>query len=192
MNTSQWCINQHTETNHMYDTYLPYEFHLRMVAHVADKYRHLLDDKVDYFTGIRVIDRGNDRTVTLRSACLRAAWGHDLIEDCRVSYNDVKSILGQEAADIVYAVTNEKGKNRNERANDKYYEGIRNTPGAVFVKLCDRIANVQYSKMTGSRMFEMYRKENDNFVVKLGYDDTNTHPYFEMFSYLVNLFEDGN
>lgn len=192
MNTSQWCINQHTETNHMYDTYLPYEFHLRMVAHVADKYRHLLDDKVDYFTGVRVIDRGNDRTVTLRSACLRAAWGHDLIEDCRVSYNDVKSILGQEAADIVYAVTNEKGKNRNERANDKYYEGIRNTPGAVFVKLCDRIANVQYSKMTGSRMFEMYRKENDNFVVKLGYDDTNTHPYFEMFSYLVNLFEDGN
>ena len=192
MNTSQWCINQHTETNHMYDTYLPYEFHLRMVAHVADKYRHLLDDKVDYFTGVREIDRGNDKTVTLRTACLRAAWGHDLIEDCRVSYNDVKSILGQEAADIVYAVTNEKGKNRNERANDKYYEGIRNTPGAVFVKLCDRIANVQYSKMTGSRMFEMYRKENDNFVVKLGYDDTNTHPYFEVFSYLVNLFEDGN
>ena len=192
MNTSQWCINQHTETNHMYDTYLPYEFHLRMVAHVADKYRHLLDDKVDYFTGVREIDRGNDKTVTLRTACLRAAWGHDLIEDCRVSYNDVKSVLGQEAADIVYAVTNEKGKNRNERANDKYYEGIRNTPGAVFVKLCDRIANVQYSKMTGSRMFEMYRKENDNFVVKLGYDDTNTHPYFEMFSYLVNLFEDGN
>jgi (p)ppGpp synthase/HD superfamily hydrolase len=161
-----------------------------MVAHVADKYRHLLDDKVDYFTGVRVIDRGNDRTVTLRSACLRAAWGHDLIEDCRVSYNDVKHVLGQEAADIVYAVTNEKGKNRNERANEKYYEGIRNTPGAVFVKLCDRIANVQYSKMTGSRMFEMYRKENDNFVVKLGYDDTNTHPYFEMFSYLVNLFND--
>lgn len=190
MNTSQWCINQHTETNHMYDTYLPYEFHLRMVAHVADKYRHLLDDKVDYFTGVRVIDRGNDRTVTLRTACLRAAWGHDLIEDCRVSYNDVKHVLGQEAADIVYAVTNEKGKNRNERANDKYYEGIRNTPGAVFVKLCDRIANVQYSKMTGSRMHEMYRKENDNFMLKLGYDDTNTHPYFEMFSYLVNLFND--
>jgi (p)ppGpp synthase/HD superfamily hydrolase len=161
-----------------------------MVAHVADKYRHLLDDKVDYFTGVREIDRGNDRTVTLRTACLRAAWGHDLIEDCRVSYNDVKHVLGQEAADIVYAVTNEKGKNRNERANEKYYEGIRNTPGAVFVKLCDRIANVQYSKMTGSRMFEMYRKENDNFVVKLGYDDTNTHPYFEMFSYLVNLFND--
>ncbi len=77
-----------------------------------------------------------------------------------------------------------------DKENDKYYEGIRNTPGAVFVKLCDRIANVQYSKMTKSRMFEMYKKENDEFIVKLGYDDTNTHPYFEMFSYLVNLFND--
>ena len=56
--------------------------------------------------------------------------------------------------------------------------------------MCDRIANVQYSKMTGSRMFEMYKKENDEFIVKLGYDDTNTHPYFEMFSYLVNLFNE--
>jgi (p)ppGpp synthase/HD superfamily hydrolase len=113
-----------------------------------------------------------------------------LIEDCRVSYNDVKEQLGQEAADIIYAVTNEKGKNRKERANDKYYEGIRNTPGAVFVKLCDRIANVQYSKMTKSRMFEMYKKENDDFIVRLGYVYSNTHPYFEMFNYLINLFNE--
>ena len=104
--------------------------------------------------------------------------------------NDVKTELGREAADIIYAVTNDKGKNRKERAGDKYYEGIRNTPGAVFLKLCDRIANVQYGKMTKSRMFEMYKKENDNFIVQLGWDDTNTHPYFEMFVYLTNLFND--
>ena len=183
----KWCIEQHRSTNHFYDTYLPYEFHLRMVNQVAQDFKHLLDDTKDYFTGEPY--RGpRQEQVTLRDACLRATWGHDLIEDCRVSYNDVKSQLGQEAADIVYAVTNEKGKNRSERANDKYYEGIRNTPGAVFVKLCDRIANVQYSKMTKSRMFEMYKKELDGFVVKMGYDDSNTHPYYEMFSYLINLF----
>jgi (p)ppGpp synthase/HD superfamily hydrolase len=190
MNTySNWCIDQHRNTNHYYDTYLPYEFHLRMVNQVAQDFKHLLDDTKDYFTGDKW--RGPKQgQVTLMDACLRATWGHDLIEDCRVSYNDVNNHLGQEAADIIYAVTNEKGKSRKERANDKYYEGIRNTPGAVFVKLCDRIANVQYSKMTKSRMFEMYKKENDEFIVKLGYDDTNTHPYFEMFSYLVNLFND--
>ena len=190
MDMNEWILEQHSSTNHMYDTYLPYEFHLRMVANVAKKYSHLLDNEVDYFTGKKEYDRGQDITVTLRKACLRAAWGHDLIEDTRVSYNDVKENLGQEAADIIYALTNEKGKNRKERANDKYYEGIRNTPGAVFVKLCDRIANVQYSKMTGCRMFEMYRKENDEFVTRLGYTFNNSHQYSEMFEYLIQLFED--
>ena len=184
----KWCIECHRSTNHFYDTYLPYEFHLRMVNQVAQDFKHLLDDTKDYFTGENYRGPKQDQ-VTLRTACLRATWGHDLIEDCRVSYNDVKNHLGQEAADIVYAVTNEKGKNRSERANDKYYEGIRNTPGAVFVKLCDRIANVQYSKMTKSRMFEMYRKENDNFMTKLGYEFNNSHEYSVMFDYLLNLFE---
>lgn len=185
---TKWCIEQHVKTNHFYDTYLPYEFHLRMVANVFEKFQHLLKSNVEYSTGENIVNPVLQKSITyvLRLAC----WGHDLIEDTRTSYNDVKEVLGQEVADVVYAVTNEKGKTRKERANDKYYEGIRNTPGAVFVKLCDRIANVQYSKMTGSRMFEMYKKENDEFIVKLGYDDTNTHPYFEMFSYLVTLFND--
>lgn len=64
------------------------------------------------------------------------------------------------------------------------------TPGAVFVKLCDRIANVQYSKMTKSRMFEMYKKENENFTSQLGWTGTDDHKYFEMFKYLNNLFSE--
>ena len=187
-NKINWILEQHKSTNHMYDTYLPYEFHLRMVRNVGEQFKYLLDDTKDYFTGETY--RGpRQGQVTLQIACLIATWGHDLIEDTRVSYNDVKNHLGQEAADIIYAVTNEKGKNRKERANDKYYEGIRNTPGAVFVKLCDRIANVQYSKMTGSRMFEMYKKENDDFLTKLGFVDGQAHPYGELSKYLENLFE---
>jgi (p)ppGpp synthase/HD superfamily hydrolase len=185
----EWCIEQHKNTNHMYSEYLPYEFHLRMVAEVANDFKHLLDDTKDYFTGEDYRGPKQDQ-VTLKDACLRAVWGHDLIEDCRVSYNDVKNKLGQEAADIIYAVTNDKGKNRKERAGVKYYQGIRDTPGAVFVKLCDRIANVQYGKMTKSRMFEMYKKENDEFVVQLGWDRKESHPYGEMFRYLNNLFND--
>ena len=171
----KWCIDKHNETNHMYDAYLPYEFHLRMVAKVAEKYIELIPDS-------------NDGETALRDTVLLAAYGHDLIEDTRVSYNDVKENLGLGPADIIYACTNEKGKNRKERANDKYYEGIRNTRGAVFVKLCDRIANVQYSKMTGSRMFDMYKKENINFMIKLGREVGD--PYEPMFQYLINLFND--
>jgi (p)ppGpp synthase/HD superfamily hydrolase len=171
----KWILKQHESTNHMYDTYLPYEFHLRMVAKVAEKF-------------IELIPNLNDGETALRDTVILAAYGHDLIEDTRVSYNDVKENLGLGSADIIYACTNEKGKNRKERANEKYYEGIRNTQGAVFVKLCDRIANVQYSKMTGSCMFDMYKKENINFMIKLGREVGN--PYEPMFQYLINLFND--
>jgi (p)ppGpp synthase/HD superfamily hydrolase len=173
----EWIIKQHKDTNHKYDEYLEYEFHLRMVVESAKKYLELLPDS-------------NDGEESFRDGVILGAWGHDLIEDTRVSYNDVKERLGYNAAEIIYAVSNEKGKTRKERANDKYYEGIRNTPGAVFVKLCDRIANVQYSKMTGSRMFEMYKKENDNFLNSLGFVEGQAHPLGEMCHYLETLFND--
>jgi (p)ppGpp synthase/HD superfamily hydrolase len=166
-----WVLEQHSSTNHMYDKYLPYEFHLRMVVNVYEKFKHLLNNHHGAI----------DNQVNVYLAC----WAHDTIEDTRVSYNDVKENLGEGVADIVYAVTNEKGKNRKERANKKYYEGIKNTPGGVFVKLCDRIANVQYSKMTGSRMFEMYKKENIDFMVSLGRQVGND--YEEMYQYLIKL-----
>ena len=163
----QWCIEQHRKTNHFYDTYLPYEFHLRMVHQVAVQFLPQVTNRLKF------------ASAEIQLAC----YGHDLIEDCRVSYNDCKRQLGEVVADIIYAVSNEKGKNRKERANEKYYEGIRNTTGAIFVKLCDRIANVQYSKLTKSEMFEMYKKENKQFV-QLLYNDN----YLTMFDYLDSLF----
>lgn len=185
MNNVQWCIEQHTKTNHYYDQYLPYEFHLRMVVQVFEDFKHLLNDNKEYKTNDNIVNP--EIQMSEKYCCRLACWGHDLIEDTRTSYNDVKEQMGEQVADIIYALTNEKGKNRKERANDKYYEGIINTPGAVFVKLCDRIANVQYSKMSKSRMFEMYKKENENFITSLGYK--KDHQYKEMFNYLISLFE---
>lgn len=37
-----WIIEKHSQTNHFYDKYLPYEFHLRMVVQTAKKYEYLL------------------------------------------------------------------------------------------------------------------------------------------------------
>jgi (p)ppGpp synthase/HD superfamily hydrolase len=132
----EWVIAQHKNTNHMYAEYLPYEYHLRMVVGVFERFKHLVEE----------IKRED-----VKMAC----FAHDTIEDTRVTYNDVKSALGTYVADLVYSLTNEKGKTRKERANDKYYEGIRLEKYGVFVKMCDRIANVEYSKMSGGRMFEM-------------------------------------
>ena len=164
----EWVIKQHKDTNHLYDEYLPYQYHLNMVVYVFEKFKHLVEE----------IKRED-----VKLAC----YAHDLIEDARISYSDLKKKLGYDVAELVYSVTNEKGKNRHERANDKYYQGILQLKYGPFVKLCDRIANVEYSKMTQSRMFDLYKKENSEFMQKLGYG--RVIHYQEMFKYLEGLFE---
>lgn len=191
---SKWCISKHAETNHYYDKYLPYEFHLRMVDHAASKFEYLLNDEVDVTTG-KTREECKEAKIpffSLRIVARIGCWGHDTIEDARVSYNDAVKVLGKPAAEIIRACTNYgRGRNRDERMPDYIYEDIKNVPGALFVKLCDRIANVQYGKMSGSSMFEKYRKENENFIRKLGYyEQYNDHPLLPMFKYLIRLFED--
>lgn len=163
-----FAIECHYNANQMYGGYLPYAFHLRMVVGVAHRYKHLVpEERFD--------------------AIVMACWLHDALEDCPISYNDIKDICGKEVSDLVFAVTNEKGKTRKERAGDKYYEGIRNTPYATFVKLCDRIANIEYGKMTeweGGKMLDMYRKENDHFTNQL-----HDPQYNPMFNHIIQLLE---
>ena len=148
--SKEYAVKCHTDTCHYYDTHL-YSYHLQMVVDVVNKFIHLIPEK--------------DRDVVISSA-----WCHDLIEDTRNTHSDVLKATSLEVAEIVYALTNEKGKTRKERANEKYYAGIRNTTYATFVKLCDRIANIQYSMSQRSRMLEMYRKETPDFINTL-YDE---------------------
>lgn len=149
----------HQKVNHGYDGQ-DYEVHLQMVHDIAERFLHLLPE---------------DR----KEAVLAACWVHDVIEDCRETYNDVKEVLGEAVADLAYAVTNEKGKTRKERANEKYYEGIRNTPQATYVKLCDRIANATYSLTSNPHKGVMYKKENSQFRELLFAPE-----YAEMFEHL--------
>jgi hypothetical protein len=44
--------------------------------------------------------------------------------------------------------------------------------------------------MTGSRMFEMYNKENYDFMTSLGFVEGQSHPLDEIGMYLENLFND--
>lgn len=126
----------------------PYAYHLQMVADTAGLF-------LDGYPPAE------------REVILAACWCHDLIEDARETYNDVKAQVGETVAEIVFALTNEKGRTRAERANDRYYAGIRATPHAALVKLCDRIANVRASREDGGRLFEVYRAEYPAFREKL-------------------------
>jgi len=156
----------HANTNHFYGKH-PYAFHLEMVAETAKLF---LDETY---------------SEEEKELILAACWVHDVIEDARETYNDVKKVLGEEVAEIAYALTNEKGRNRAERASDKYYEGIRNTPHAILIKLCDRIANIRYSKETNSRLFDVYKKENENFCRKLGGEEKYAKVYAHLNALLI-------
>lgn len=159
---AKYATRCHKLTNHLYDGQ-DYTVHLERVVFTALKFKELIPKEK-------------------LSIVIAACWAHDTIEDTRQTYNDVKSELGQEVAEIVYALTNDKGKNRKERAGSKYYEGIRPVPFASFVKVCDRIANVEYSKEKGSSMFEKYRQENEAFV-----DELYTIEYDKIFAHLMEI-----
>lgn len=155
-----YAITCHGQTNHFYDG-KPYGFHLQMVVDMVLKFKYLAPDL---------------------ELCIAGAWVHDVIEDCRISYHQVKENCGLEVAEIAYALTNEKGRSRKERANGKYYEGIRSNKNAHFVKICDRLANIKYSIENKSSMENAYQKEDSEFRNYL-YEDK----FSPMFIYMTEL-----
>ncbi len=144
----KFAIDAHKSINQKYDIH-DYDYHLNMAANVGDKFIYLIphNDREDVICGI---------------------WSHDIVEAVSsITFNDLKKVSNHRIATISYACTNEKGRTRAERANNKYYRGIRRTQYATFVKLCDRIANIEYSLSKKSRMINMYKKEHPHFKRKL-------------------------
>ena len=152
----------HRSVNQTYGDGLPYGYHLDMVVQGLHDFGHLVcvreEDVLPLFFG---------------------GYYHDSIEDARLTYNDVmktaRQYLTEEqaimATEIIYALTNDKGRTRAERAGEKYYQGIRETPYAPFVKLCDRLANITYScagtNRDNLRMKEVYKGEVPHFLASI-------------------------
>lgn len=149
----------HEHVNQTYDKVHPYGFHLDMVVDSVYRYGYEVcaveRDVLPLFFG---------------------AYFHDSIEDARLTYNDVKKSAQRwmdedqayMAAEIVYALTNDKGRTRAERAGERYYRGIRDTPYSPFVKLADRLANVSYSftysNEANAHMKGVYQQELPHFL----------------------------
>ena len=155
----QMAHDLHQSVNQTYAGSLPYGFHLDMVVEGVRNYGYLVCVREEDVPPL-----------------LFGAYYHDSIEDARLTYNDVMRLARNEmtieqammATEIVYALTNDKGRTRAERAGEKYYKGIRETPYAPFVKLCDRLANITYSCTgegnKGTRMKEVYKGEMPHFL----------------------------
>lgn len=116
-----------------------------------------------------------------------AVYFHDTIEDCGLTYNDVKEyakqyilyrndgnplderMLGQveELADAVFRLTNLRGKTRKERQSDEWYDSLVENELAVKIKYADKLANLTHSMEARSSMAGVYMKEWPEFHQKI-------------------------
>ena len=131
------------ENAHKGQTYgiYPYIYHIRQVYYIAKNFG--LSDEI-----------------------LVAAILHDVLEDSDFSYNDIKKAFGEEIAEIVYAITDELGRNRYERKS-KTYPKIKRNWKATIIKICDRIANINESIVSDPNRLQMYKKEHIEFTKAL-------------------------
>jgi len=134
--------------NKTYGDY-PYFFHLYQVVAIAKEFGF-----------------GKDEDIII------ALWLHDIMEDADVNYNEIKQKFGLTVAEIVYAVTDHKGRNRKERHRLTYPE-IRATNNAPIVKACDRLGNIRFGIATANHSkTKMYFEEQGEFYTELTKDRT--------------------
>lgn len=137
----RFAFTAHESTNEFYDGQ-PYSIHISEAVEFGKEFLHLIP------------------TDEAKQQILAAIYLHDTIEGCRISYNDIRKEFGKEVAEMVLAVTPLRGRNRKEKQGPEYYQGVKETPGALFVKLSDRLANVDYSRRKANRYkFNMYLLE---------------------------------
>ena len=117
-----------------------YMFHVDKVVYAVETYQDIFIYK-------------SDKEITIA-----AAYGHDLVEDAKQTFNDMKTILGVEAAKVVLRVTDVPAENRLMKhllTMGKTVEDYR----AIILKMCDIWANATYSKTSGGSMYSKYVEE---------------------------------
>jgi (p)ppGpp synthase/HD superfamily hydrolase len=98
---------------------------------------------------------------------LAAALLHDVIEDTPTNYRTVLETTTETVAEIVYACTDELGRNRRERKvrtlQHLHAWTTQQGTAALTVKLADWIANVQNALDYDTKKLQMYRKDWPEF-----------------------------
>jgi hypothetical protein len=184
-NFRELIYNQHDVVcNQKYGDGLPYSFHLKAVEAQGNKFIHLILD--EYIENPR---NRFSKSVSLRDIVRSGLVAHDVIEDGRFTYNNVREkvdlgnhIANGMVAEIVYCVTDLKGRSRETRKNEQYYSELRANRLAVFVKLADVAANTLFSKLTNSSMYLKYKSEFPHFKEELYCEE-----YKEFFDYIESL-----
>lgn len=147
--------------NQKYADSLPYSFHLSCVYNTFLQFESYVESE--------------ESRLVISLICI----GHDLIEDARLTYNDVYTKIyeitetpniSRLVSDGIYDCTELKGKNRFERHGLQYVKPLVNNPYGLISKLCDILSNVRFSTMVGSNMVNIYRNEFVEFQLHLNDD----------------------
>lgn len=156
-----WCERAHGEQK--YGDIYPYSFHLNRVEAVALRFGF--------------------RSRIVRIAC----QGHDLGEDAGATRETLLAAgFPVRSVSIIMCVTDEPGETRKERKLLTYPK-IKSDRLAILVKLCDRIANVEFalSQPQGGKS-RMYRNEHAEFERQLR--DRNDSQLEPLWKHLEGLF----
>jgi len=120
---------------------------------------------------------------------LSGAWLHDSLEDTPVTYELLKSVFGSEVADMVFDLTNEPGKNR-EEILEKTAPKTRENYAALTIKLADRIVNTEFSIDNNLKLYKMYKKEFPRFRKLLYRENEKDRIIIDLWEHLEGLYSD--
>lgn len=149
----------------MTDDLIRRAFLLAYEAHVAQRYGDDEPYLVHLFDTYNVLLLFGHRDPEL----LASALLHDVIEDTPINYRGVLEATNEAVAEIVYACTDELGRNRRERKvrtlQHLHAWTTQRGEAALTVKLADWIANVRNALLNDAnkRKLQMYRKDWNEF-----------------------------
>ena len=133
---------------------------------IANKYHTNLYDNLPYGVHLSMVYK-----IACKLECndniLIATYLHDILEDTDYTFEQLVDDFDENIAILVFAVTDEDGKNRKERWKKTKQKIIQNGEDAILLKICDRIANIMYSLFSETersrKKLKMYKGENTSF-----------------------------
>lgn len=140
---------------------------LKAKAIATEQHKKQFYDNKPYMFHVEAVVN-NVKKVTNSNQAIILAYLHDVVEDTDFTYDDVKHNFDDNMAYLVNILTDEEGHNRKERkrkTNEKLSKVSEKYKVALIVKISDRLANLEHSKLIGNKSkLNMYLKENDDFI----------------------------
>jgi len=114
-------------------------------------------------------------TITDDQDVLAAAVLHDVMEDCGVSYEELRERFGSRVADLVLADSHNQGAFANATWNARKREAVRKLAGASaelrLITLADKLSNIR-------AIYRDYLRDGDAMFLKFNQTDKRRHAWY--------------